>query len=281
MKVPFRKMNGAGNDFVVIDNRDGSVNMKPGQVARVCDRRRGVGADGLILLESTPGYDFFMRFYNADGSEAEMCGNGARCSSVFAASAGLGRSDAGGGVAVRFLTGSGPVEASVLGPDGAGTRARTRLMDAQEMRRGIVARVAQAPMTIHFMVVGTRHAVVVVDDATELTHREINELGREIRFLEEFAPAGANVNFVSVDTSGTVHIRTYEKGVEAETHACATGSVAGAVLLAHLGRCGSPVTVAQRDGESLRIEFTLCDDGAAGVTVEGRAEVNFEGTLEI
>lgn len=282
MKIAFTKMNGAGNDFVVIDNRSGEFTLTGGQIAHACDRRRGVGADGLILIEESPGYDFFMRFYNADGGEAEMCGNGARCSAAFAVRLGLGRKGP-EGVNVDFLTGSGSIDALVTD---WGAREPRRfgvemgMMDAREMRLDIPVQVAQTQMNIHFMIVGTRHAVVPVEDSRLLTSSTINELGRALRYDNAFAPVGANVNFVSQDDRGRIHIRTYEKGVEAETHACGTGSVAAGVVLAHQGQCQSPVTIVQRNGDELHARFVLQTDGANQVVLEGPAEVNFAGTLE-
>jgi diaminopimelate epimerase len=275
MKIPFKKLNGAGNDFVVVDNREANLRLSAAEIARICDRRRGVGADGFILIEPAPGHDFFMHFYNADGGEEQMCGNGARCSAAFVAAAAGGADPA----TLRFNTGSGPIEARVSGP-GPKMDVEMAMMEAREMRTGIPVQVAQVSMNIHFMIVGTRHAIVPVDDARALNANEINDLGREIRYHPEFAPVGANVNFVSLADDGRIHIRTYEKGVEAETHACGTGSVAAAVWYAHQGRCRSPVTVVQRGGDELRVRFVLKEDGAGDVVMTGPAEVNFEGLLE-
>lgn len=282
MKISFKKMNGTGNDFVIVDNRGGEVSLAAEQVARVCDRRRGVGADGLILIESSQGADFLMHFYNSDGSEAEMCGNGAMCSAAFAAAAGMGETE-GERTNLRFATGSGPISARAARMGGVADRYRVsmEMMDAREMRLDVPVRVANRTGTVHFMVVGTRHAVVPVEDAARLTANEIEELGRLLRWDPAFAPAGANVNFVSIDEGGRIHIRTYEKGVEAETHACGTGSVAAAVVFAHQGRCASPAVVVQRSGDELGVRFELRPTGATGVYLEGPAEVNFEGTIDI
>lgn len=280
MKMSFKKMNGTGNDFVIVDNRDGEVSLTAEQVARVCDRRRGVGADGLILIESSPGADFLMHFYNSDGSEAEMCGNGAMCSAAFAAAAGLGETE-GERTTLRFATGSGPISARTAASRADRYRVAMEMLDAREMRLDVSVRVANRTGTVHFMVVGTRHAVVPVEDATRLTHDEIEDLGRLLRWDPAFAPAGANVNFVSIDEGGRIHIRTYEKGVEAETHACGTGSVAAAVVFAHQGRCASPAVVVQRSGDELGVRFELQPTGATSVYLEGPAEMNFEGTIDL
>jgi len=277
VKLEFTKMNGAANDFVMIDGINTRVSLSDGRVRFVCDRRRGVGADGLIVLRpsSRDDCDFHMEYYNSDGHPAEMCGNGSRCAARFGAGLGLGSPD-GQAVRVRFSTGSGPVDARV-----AGERVRVGLMDAREMSREIPVRVAQDVKIVHFMVVGTRHAVVFVDDARELSGDDIKHLGRIVRNDPEFGPVGANVNFASLGASGRIHLRTYEKGVEAETHACGTGSVAAAVLLAHDGRLESPVNVLQHSGDELTVSFRLAPDGATDVTLEGPVATNFAGALEL
>ncbi|HEX5131061.1 MAG TPA: diaminopimelate epimerase [Candidatus Krumholzibacteria bacterium] len=275
MRVTVTKMNGSGNDFVMIDNRDRELSLDGPQVAALCDRRRGVGADGLILLEPANGYDFFMRFFNADGSPAEMCGNGACCSSYFAAALGHGVAS-GEGTRIHFLTGSGPVEALVRGD-----RVSVRLMDARGMRRHVPVAVAPEGSDVHFMTVGTRHAIVPVVDAAAMTGDEVVRWGRTLRNDPTFAPQGANVNFASIAADGRVVLRTYEKGVEAETLACGTGSIAAAVLFAHEGRLAPPARILQRSGDELRAAFVLTDDGACDVVLEAPVAVNFVGTTDI
>ena len=275
MRLEFVKMNGAANDFVMVDNCSGSIRIPGDTIALLCDRRRGVGADGLILVEPVEGHDFFMRYYNADGGEEVMCGNGARCAAHFAASLGLGTA-APGGTRVHFLTGSGTIDADV-GTD----RVTMSMMDARGMRLRVATQVAPRGATVHFMVVGTRHAVVPLDDVTTLTPEEVVQFGRALRHDPAFAPGGANVNFASLAPDGRIFLRTYEKGVEAETLACGTGSVASAVVFAHEGRVASPVSVVQHSGDELRIWFETKEDGAGRVRMEGPVRVNFRGTADI
>lgn len=279
MKISFRKMNGAGNDFVMIDDLDGEYLLTDVQVRLLCDRRRGVGGDGLILIQEagddSGGNDFHMAYFNSDGFPAEMCGNGARCAAHFAADLGLGRPE-GESIAIRFSTDSGPIDAKVRDDI-----VSIGMMDAVGLRRDVLVRVAREQPMIHFIIAGTRHAVVFAEDARALTSQEIERYGREIRLDDAFAPVGANVNFASVDENKRVHLRTYEKGVEAETHACGTGSVASAVVFAHAGRVESPVVVVQRGGEELLVAFELRPDGAGAVVLEGPVAVNFEGSLEL
>jgi len=279
MRLEFVKMNGAANDFVLIDGRVDPAPLTAGRIRFMCDRRRGIGADGLIVIrppaEADAEADFHMEYYNSDGFPAEMCGNGSRCAARFGASLGLGAPE-GGAVRVRLTTDSGSIDALVHGDT-----VRADMMDARDMRRDIPVRVAQLEKIVHFMIVGTRHAVLLVDEARDLTESDIIELGRTIRNDTAFGPVGANVNFASVDEEGIVHLRTYEKGVEAETHACGTGSVASAVVLAHLGRLKSPATVLQHSGDRLNVSFVLAPEGAKNVALEGPVAVNFVGWLEL
>ena len=275
MRIEFIKMNGAGNDFLVVDNRRGDVALSSEQIRHLCDRRRGAGADGFILIETIAGRDFFMRFYNANGAEEVMCGNGARCSARFAADLGLGKKN-GNEVVLDFMTGSGPIEARVRGE-----RAWMRMMDASRMRRDIETRVKAPLGVVHFMTVGTRHAVVPVNDAAGMTSAEVFELGRAIRNDPAFAPEGANVNFASIGSDGRIHLRTYEKGVEAETFACGTGSVASSVIFAHEGTVKSPTRIVQHSGDELNASFELAPTGAVNVALEGPAAVNLHGWADV
>jgi len=273
--LDFVKMNGAANDFIMVDNRAGSIRLAGDAVARLCDRRRGVGADGLILIEPARGYDFYMHYYNADGGEEVMCGNGARCAAHFAATLGLGANGA-PGTSLRFMTGSGAIDAVV-----SGDRISMSMMDAREMRRNIRSAVAPPGASLHFMVVGTRHAVVPMDDVTTLTADDVMKFGRALRYDAAFAPAGANVNFASLAPDGRMHLRTYEKGIEGETFACGTGSVASAVIFAHDGRVKSPVQVVQHSGDVLVISFEPDAQGAGRVRMEGPARVSFRGHADV
>jgi diaminopimelate epimerase len=275
VRIDFVKMNGAANDFVMIDNLAGECRLSPDQISRLCDRRRGVGADGLIMLDGARGFDFYMRYHNADGYPAEMCGNGARCSAHFAASLGLGRRD-GPRVRIQFQTGSGPIEASV-----ELNRVSMTMMDARSLQLAVPVAFAPDGGVVHFMTVGTRHAVVPVADASALTADQVAEWGRALRNDPAFAPEGANVNFASVGSDGRVRLRTYEKGVEAETHACGTGSVAVAVFFAREGRLSSPARILQHSGDELVATFELASDGARRVVLEGPVAVNFHGSADV
>ncbi len=267
MSLKFWKMNGTGNDFIVADNRDGAVpeSQLSEFAARFCPRRTAVGADGVLLVEPPPeaGLDFRMRYLNADGSEAEMCGNGARCIAVFAHAIGAA------GEEMRFATGAGPVGARIteLGA----------IIDMPEPtapeERSIA--VAGKRLDLWFVSTGVPHAVVPVKDPQEV---EVTSLGRAIRYHQSFLPAGANVNFMSRRGSG-ITIRTYERGVEGETLACGTGASAAALVAHGLWQLPSPVDV-EVEGGRLRIHFSAGDGEFSELRLEGPAETAYRGELD-
>ena len=274
MRVKFVKMNGAGNDFVTIDNRDGRIRFNGGEIEALCDRRRGVGADGVLLIENEPGLDFRMRYYNRDGREAEMCGNGARCLAWFAADLGLG-SEKDGGISLRFGTVPGPMGAIVVG-----TRVTIEMTDATSMEKGVSLDLADRAEIVHVINTGVPHAVVEEHNVDAMADAEIVERGRQIRLHPRFAPNGTNVNFIS-RAGDSVNIRTYERGVEEETLACGTGAVAGAVVAAELGWATSPVKLSTRGGEDLVVSFDSSPGGANKVRLAGPTAVNFQGSMEL
>ncbi|MFQ5510350.1 MAG: diaminopimelate epimerase [Candidatus Krumholzibacteriia bacterium] len=271
----FVKMHGAGNDFIVIDNRAAGLALGRNAIRAVCDRRRGVGADGVILLEAAEEAAFRMRYYNSDGGEAEMCGNGARCAVFHAAGLGLGEKR-GQTVRLRFVAGSG-----VLAGEVDGRKVAISMADATGFRKDVSVKVAAGEEIVHFVNTGVPHAVVVVDGARALGDDEIALRGRAIREHKTFAPDGANVDFVTPLAGGEIAIRTYERGVEAETEACGTGAVAAAVVLSHLGLAASPVRLVARGGDVLAVRFEAEVGGASGVILEGPTAVTFEGTVRL
>jgi diaminopimelate epimerase len=271
--IPFVKMHGAANDFVVVDHR---VPFLPepadALLRRFCDRRRGVGADGVLLLERDPELDFAMRYHNADGGRAEFCGNGARCLARFALERGLGRD----GV-VRFRSGAGVQEA------------RRAAGGAIELHFGRVAvpgasrtlAAAGRTFTGREVLVGVPHFVI---EATQPGPVPVVEWGAALRRHAHFAPAGVNVDFVTRVTAAggpgpaRVAMRTYERGVEAETLACGSGAIASALWAAGEG-AGSPVEVLTAGGDVLVVSFEAVTDGY-DVRLTGPAEVSFAGTWE-
>lgn len=216
--MKFYKYQGAGNDFLIADNRDGSMQLSTEQIATLCDRRYGVGADGLMLLESSPDYDFRMVYYNSDGSGGMMCGNGGRCMVAFAADRGITHFD--------FDAADGFHTAEILSVEGPCKTVRLKMKDVQEYMQYDNLTGPAAASDGYFLDTGTRHYVRFV---TDLESYDIVNEGRDIRYnAVELQPVGANVNYVE-PYHGGVKVRTYEKGVEDETFACGTGIVASCV----------------------------------------------------
>ena len=266
--IHFWKMNGAGNDFVMIDNRDLRHNLSTEQIAALCDRHRGVGADGLLAVEPAEGgSDFRMRYYNADGGEAEMCGNGARCFARFANMLnGWNLTD------IKFDT-----PAGVIGATYHGDNVRIAMSDPHSQRMGLSLDVAGHQKTVHFVNTGVPHAVVVVDDLDAVP---VREWGAALRYHTEFQPKGTNANFLKVTDEG-ISIRTYERGVEDETLACGTGMVACALMHHELTGAPSPVKVKVKGGDTLEIGFEKTADGYRNVTLTGPADIVFEGEIRM
>jgi diaminopimelate epimerase len=266
-RIPFYKMHGGGNDFVLIDHREGFIPEaeQPGFARRVCHRQLGVGADGLILMENSPTADFRWRFYNADGSEPEMCGNGGRCAARFAVLHGLAPAN------LSFETLAGIIRAEVKG-----RRVKLLMAGVGELRLDQTIPLAGLELKGHFMKVGVPHVAVPVNDLEETP---VTDWGRAVRFHPMFAPAGTNVNFVHYDGPHDLQIRTYERGVEDETLACGTGAVAAALVAARLGQVSSPVMVHTRGGEVLTVYFTPQGEAFTEVFMEGEALVAYQGEL--
>ncbi len=264
-------MNGAGNDFVLLDNRDAALALDRAQIAHLCDRHRGIGADGLLLVEpAQAGADFRMRYYNADGGEAEMCGNGARCFARYAR-----RVSGHAAASLSFET-----PAGVIGARCEGEQVCINMSAPQAYAPAVSLEIEGELLDVHFLNTGVPHAVIFVDD---LEAAAVTRLGAAIRYHAHFAPKGTNVNFVQTSAPGEIAIRTYERGVEDETLACGTGVVACA-LLHHLttGAAG-PIHVRVRGGETLRVGF---EPGTAtgefrGVTLTGPADFVFDGTVAL
>jgi diaminopimelate epimerase len=268
--IHFQKWQGAGNDFIIIDNRDGQAgSLSPQSIKRLCDRHFGIGADGLMLIGLSPGFDFEMIFYNSDGNPAEMCGNGGRCIAAMAWNSGIFHNKA------NFLTTDGPHEALVIGPD----LIRLRMADVPEIENIDLsdAGVSSIPTGV-FLNTGVPHLVVFVPDPERI---DVDSSGRRIRNLQRFAPAGTNVNFVKAD-GRTLHVRTYERGVEAETLACGTGNVAAALAAEWTRNNGFDEYDCFARGGRLKVSFTRAGKNLfSNVWLEGPAVKVFEGEVEV
>ncbi len=264
----FTKMNGAGNDFVLLDNRMGDLELTREQIARVCDRHRGVGADGILLLERPANSaDFRMRYYNADGGEAEMCGNGARCFARYA--------DRTAGP-LQQLTFETP--AGVIGAQLVGELVTLQMSEPNDLRRGLELGIAGEKIHADYVDSGVPHVVVPVAKIDEI---DVRTVGAALRHHPDFAPRGANANFSEKRGPHHIAIRTYERGVEDETLACGTGVVASAILFAANENVSGPIDVLVRGGDTLSVDFTRQGDRFTKVTLTGPADFVFDGTIEL
>jgi diaminopimelate epimerase len=265
--IAFTKMNGCGNDFIIIDNRYGIAPADlPNFTRCVCRRQISVGADGLILIETDPEHDFKWQFFNADGSRAEMCGNGARCAARFAYLNGIA------GQKMRFGTDAGTIEAEVIGCE-----ARIKMTDPCELVCDAVIKLKNGEQTLSHLNTGVPHAVIETGD---LENEPVVARGREIRCHPHFAPAGTNVNFVAVRKPGYISVRTYERGVEDETLACGTGCVASALVTAVQHGWEGPIAVTTHSGGVLTIHFKRMGQAFRSVYLEGDARIVYTADLQ-
>lgn len=264
--IPFSKLNGSGNDFLLIDNRNGAVKGIDLSrfAAKVCDRSRSIGADGMIFLERSRRADFRWKFFNADGSVAEMCGNGGRCAARFATERGIA------GRSMAFETVAGIVHAFV-----SGRRVKLQMTRPRDLAldRTLTLRGEKIPYS--FVNTGVPHAVVFV---RALESVDLAALGRGIRRHRAFAPRGTNVDFAQV-RGGTVWMRTYERGVEGETLACGTGAVACGIVCAARGLVRPPVTVRTRGGDFVVVHFEPRGEGFGDVYLEGDTLWSCDGVI--
>ena len=265
--IDFTKMSGTGNDFILIDHRTPFLSREemPGFAKAVCERRVSVGADGLILLENSESADFRWQFLNADGSWAEMCGNGARCAARFAHTKGIAPAR------MRFETVAGLIEAEVTGQS---VKLKMTAPTGLRLQEKLV--VNGQEQVVHSLNTGVPHAVLFLED---IRQAPVLEMGRALRFHEHFQPAGTNVNFVRQQPGNGLIVRTYERGVEGETLACGTGAVSAAIIAGLLGQVRPPVAVTTSGGEQLTIHYTLAGQEISEVYLEGPANFIYEGRL--
>ena len=266
-KINFYKMSGSGNDFIIIDNRDNVVEEKnlSGFISSVCHRKVSVGADGLILIENADNFDFKWRFFNSDGSRAEMCGNGARCAARFAYINEIA------GPEMSFETDAGIVSAQVNNG-----LVKVKLMDFKDLKVDFTIDLEGGPVTLSSINTGVPHVIIPVDNIDDV---EVVKLGREIRYHEKFAPAGTNVNYFCPVKEDKITIRTYERGVEDETLACGTGAVACALVYAYKTKTKSPISVRTKSGGWLLIYFEEKKGMFDNIYLEGDARIIYKGEM--
>ena len=267
--IEFWKMNGSGNDFILIDNRDGKVAEEEMAhlVERICRRRESVGADGLIFVTNSERYDFAWRFFNADGGEVEMCGNGGRCIARFAHLKGMA------GEKMTFETLAGPVSAEVMG-----RMVKVLMPDPSGLNMDLDLSHKPGWLSVDFVNTGVPHVVVQVEN---LSVHPVVEEGRVIRYHSMFSPEGTNADFMTVVSPDLLELRTYERGVEDETLACGTGAIASALVASARGMVNSPVRVRTKGGEELRIYFQKENDRFGKVWLEGNTSIVYQAQLNI
>ena len=268
--VRFWKLEGAGNDFLGLDGRAGGFKLKRQQIADLCDRRRGVGADGVLVVEKPKvrGADFRMRYYNSDGGEAEMCGNGARCFALLARAV-SGRK----GNVLRIQTQAGLVTLQIRGQE-----VQVSMTEPTKLRLGRKVVVAGRKVVVDFLNSGVPHAVLFVRSVRSI---DVAKQGRAIRYHSAFAPSGTNVNFVEIGRGNRIYVRTYERGVEGETLACGTGVVASSILSNLRRGLRSPILVTTRGGDHLRVGFSMVNGQARKVTLQGPARIVYTGVIHV
>lgn len=266
IEIPFTKASGAGNTFVLIDNRDQWLSGEKSALARaLCCHHFGIGADGLLLVEASPKAAFSMRYYNADGSYGGMCGNGGRCIAKYAFLKGIASSQL-AFEALDFI-----YSAEVLAEG-----VKLHMKNPQGMRLKMSLRLKDITVEGAFISTGSPHFVVIKDS---IEHFDLFQFGKEIRNHTDFMPEGTNVNLMKIVDSNTISIRTYERGVEAETLACGTGSVASALVAASISMSKGPMNVEVRSGEILSVDFKRQGNDFTNVSLFGSAKMLFTGKV--
>jgi len=261
MRISFEKYHGTGNDFIMVDIRNHAIPEDADRIARLCHRRYGVGADGLIMLGRSESYDFSMRYFNADGREGSMCGNGGRCITAFAHQLGFILNE------TAFEAIDGPHKASILSHSDNNYQVRLQMADVK---------ISAWTGDEIFLDTGSPH---LVKQCRNINDIDINKLGKQIRNEKRFSPEGTNVNFIE-EKDGKLFIRTYERGVEAETLSCGTGVTASALAWALRKQIPGPVSL-QTMGGTLLVHFSQLTDIFTDIYLEGPAIRSFSGDIEI
>lgn len=260
MTLHFVKYQATGNDFVILDNRQLLIKFSAEQIQRICDRRFGVGADGLMLIEPDPKLDFKLQYYNSDGSQS-LCGNGSRAAVSFASTLGWGSGK------FSFNAYDGPHDAELM----SSGEVRLRMNDVSEVKE-----ISENEFFIH---TGSPHHIMVVKSLDDFP---VFEEGRKVRYSSDYQPSGTNVNFLQRINDNTIYVRTYERGVENETLSCGTGVTAAALAASYMGY-SSPVKIRTRGGELL-VEFERTTEQSAifgNIFLSGPAKMVFKGHLEL
>ena len=275
-KIIFTKMSGAGNDFIFIDKKQNDwVQVNTDFIRKICDRRNGIGADGLITIEDSATHNFIMNYYNADGSTGSLCANGARCAILFASESGRLNSNK-----AEFISNDIAYKGEVI----SNSEIKFYLNPPKKIKYNFKIKAGGKLINAHFADTGSPHVVIDINESegflTSLDSIPVEKLGREIRYLPEFSPGGTNVNFILVKDE-VIHIRTYERGVEAETFACGTGSVAAAIICSVTQKLSVPVKIIPKSNEKLLVNFDVENSKVRNLSLTGPAKVIFTGEMKI
>lgn len=267
-KIDFTKTVASGNDFIIIENnrRSGKLPGPASLAKKICQRKYGAGADGLLFLEKSRVADVKMRIFNPDGSEPAMCGNGARCTALFSA-----RSKN-----FKIETGAGIIQAKVNGRN-----ISIRLTEPKGLKSSLPIKVHNRILRVNFINTGVPHTVIFVADLEGI---DVADLGRQIRFHKRFMPKGTNVDFIEALSNNSIKMRTYERGVEDETLACGTGAVASALVTAYrlgIKGCLRKINVHTESGEILKVYFDKTGDKFSNVWLEGKARITYKGVYYV
>lgn len=265
-EIRFVKMHGAGNDFIMLNGFHNPPELDRKLIAALCSRHRGIGADGLIVILASEKANFRMVYFNNDGGEADMCGNGARCAARYAFDTGIASNP------ISFETRSGMAEAEIHGAE-----VLVGIGEVTGIATGM--RLEGIEDEVHFADSGVPHAVILKEEVESMPEIEFMRRAKKLRHHEHFGSKGTNVNFATVHGEHEIHFRTYERGVEDETEACGTGAAAVSVVTAHLGLTSSPVTCVTSGGDHIVVGFDRSDEGAKNCTLLGPVVVVFEGSF--
>ena len=269
-KIRFVKMHGAGNDFILVDDRDGTFPSHDNlRIAALAERRTGISCEGIILVQKSSVADFRMQFFNPDGTEADLCGNGARCVAAFAREIGAVQS-----ASMTFETRAGLVDAEIVD----GRLVRVWMPEPRNRRYNMQVKVKGSVVAGDFVEVGVPHFIVPTQSVASI---DVARLGRELRRCDEFSPNGVNVDFVQYKAPNIAIMRTYERGVEAESGACGTGAVAAAVVGVETKGLSLPIRIRCSHGCELVVEGDWRRAKSTGFMLTGPVKRVFDGEVDL
>jgi diaminopimelate epimerase len=279
--VSFVKMSGAGNDFIIFDKKNyPALKLKDEIIKKLCDRRNGIGADGIITIADNGKYNFLMEYFNADGSTGSLCGNGSRCAIKFAQITGRLKSEE-----VNFISNNKVYKGEIIDDE----KIKFFFNDIENLKLNISINAYNQLIKASYLNTGSPHVIININDLVKdqndprsvinnIDEVPVFEIGKEIRYLKEFSPGGTNVNFINT-RNNKVYIRTYERGVENETLACGTGAAASAVIASLKYGVSSPVKLVTRGGDELIVDFVIKENEIKGLAITGSARVTFTGEI--